>query len=603
MLLSIASTACLTAALLQSSAVPQIEGPAQSAPAPPVRLGPESVLSSPTYEPGVSIEDLLARPLVVNGERIPEQEIRRYLAYGVGSKTLDSLKYQVIIDHELECRAAVGEDLSKYMVREVDFEEEVARQRDAFLLDYPTLDFEREVARALGHVDLWKHSLLQTMTFDLIFLQDDPDLWPPITVAAIIDESGGDFFVIDAKEVYQLRLQEKEEKGLDKLPPWPSMYLDMVLRPMVLDSMHKFAQIEYLPERLPEGAIMTVDGVPILIDEVFEIIRPHLTWLEVAEARHFLAAVALLEADLAQKGALLDRATYEQMWIEEDYERQREVRKWQIKADLDKEGVTDEAERETAIEERIVGWTPEPRDLNRVMFDRQMLAIAGHFHFRSMYSYFEHKRLTASYAQLIAEELEDDAQLRSHLPRTNMVTSAPKNNVEVILCTAFDFHSFRWMEGDAWEQALAKAELLKGQIDKGGDWSKLLELHSDFWDPPQPDKSKAKPIFSFKFKGAWGPQTRNQLLMMMEESELTTWLYGKSVADYAFFEQKVGTVEGPFKGPYGYYLTRVSGRSPATRPLNIHMPRHRTLIQEYYLRNRFNEYSRDVIDGGEVVGR
>lgn len=573
--------------------------------------GPQGVNTSPVQEPGVPVEELLERPLIVNGHRIPTQEIKRMLLFGPGGKILDSMKFQLIMNQELDTLKLQGADLSKYGVSDEEFQAEVDRQRTEFELDYPTLDFGIEVGRAFTHVDLWKHHLRQTMSFDKIFLQDNPDEWPPRTQAAIIDESGGlPIFVDDAKEVYQDRVGRMMSEGLSELPPWPPMYLD-ILRSMVLDSMHKFAYIEYFPSRLEEGAIMSVDGMSVMIDDAWELLGSYVTWKQVQDARHSVATIRAIEDAIealessagdgtSEVQYLMDHEEFDAFWVEHEYNRTRTLLAQQERNNLSQRGVTDPAELDAAVQNFIDNYRGEQKSHSRMLFDRQMYALQS-MGFPSMWSFSEHKRLTDSYANVISEEFSDMRRMQSVLARTNLITSAAQAHVDVLLVSAFDYPTFTWKE-NGWTEAKAEAERLKALLDGGADWAETLELHSDFWDPPQPAKSKARPMYSLKLKGAWGPQSRNQLLQHVVENEFQIWLYGKAVSDYAFFEQPVGSIAGPFRGPDGYYLTRVVSRAPAGRSLNMAEERHVDLLKEYYLRSRFNHYTQEVLRDASIQG-
>jgi hypothetical protein len=220
--------------------------------------------------------------------------------------------------------------------------------------------------------------------------------------------------------------------------------------------------------------------------------------------------------------------------------------------------------------------------------------------FPSLEAYARYQRIVESHERLIAGELADDQKLAAHLAVLNQITGAAKADAEVILLSAYDFDHVRWKE-NGWADAKRRAEELKRQIDAGADWGQMLELHSEFWDPPMPEVGQ-KPQFGFRFKGKWGPQTRNQLLNFMEESEYRIFLYGPSITDHVFFEQPLGTIEGPFKGPKGYYITRLISRTPPSRPLDLGQPVHRQIAEKHYAKVSMNERARALLDKGIESG-
>ena len=74
------------------------------------------------------------------------------------------------------------------------------------------------------------------------------------------------------------------------------------------------------------------------------------------------------------------------------------------------------------------------------------------------------------------------------------------------------------------------------------------------------------------------------------------------LCDYVFFQQPIGVVEGPFVGPWGYYLTKVLRRTPPQRPLNVRNERHVDLLREDYVKTSFIWFSHQALNEAEVVG-
>ena len=103
-------------------------------------------------------------------------------------------------------------------------------------------------------------------------------------------------------------------------------------------------------------------------------------------------------------------------------------------------------------------------------------------------------------------------------------------------------------------------------------------------------------------KGRFGERYRNDLQGMIGESPFHQFVRGFSITDYVFFEQQVGTVAGPFKGPHGYYLTKVMRRMPPTRPLNIGDDRHVGLLREDYVPFSLIGYCEEAFQSADVKG-
>ena len=65
----------------------------------------------------------------------------------------------------------------------------------------------------------------------------------------------------------------------------------------------------------------------------------------------------------------------------------------------------------------------------------------------------------------------------------------------------------------------------------------------------------------------------------------------------------MGVVDGPHKGSFGYYVTKVLRRGAPSRPLNTNDRRHIDLLRDDYARVSFITYAHDALDDSEVGGR
>jgi hypothetical protein len=133
-----------------------------------------------------------------------------------------------------------------------------------------------------------------------------------------------------------------------------------------------------------------------------------------------------------------------------------------------------------------------------------------------------------------------------------------------------------------------------------------VDEHSEYWDPPPPevhDNRKAHDSdVGRKKKGRFGPHYRNDLISYVGESSYTEWLTGQCITDRIFHDQEPGTVAGPFRGPLGWYLTRVKGRTPPARPLDLSDPKSMQLLKDDYLRYAFIQYSKEAVAQAEIKG-
>ncbi|MEO6709575.1 MAG: hypothetical protein ABIP42_08345 [Planctomycetota bacterium] len=501
----------------------------------------------------------LGGPIKVFDKVIDEEMIRRYLCYGVGSKHIDSLKFDVICRGEIAKRKAAGEDVSKLTVSDAEVEKSIEKMRKDFLIKYPSLDFPTEVGRAYLALDVYVSELRPAILFDKTFFPEDPATWPGVTTEAIIMASGGRGFIDDSIESYGQRKQMMIDQQLDEIPADDPILTD-TLRSWLLEALNQFAQVEIDPSKLPDDTLLMVDGSPIKVSEVWTAIAPHVTWENVDETRRFLTQLAVVEHDLAQHGVLMTQPEFE------------------------------------------ANFAPN-RPFRDALTDYEMVAIVLQG-FPSMQSCLRYERMQRSYRNLIKDEIASDAQLIPYLQRANQIAGAAKIDAEVILSSAYDFPNSRW-KVDGWKSAEAKARELKAKLDAGADWGDLLELYSEFWDPPMPEVGQ-KPQFGFVFKGRFGEQTRNQLAGDMLETDYSTFVRGRCLADEIFFDQQGGTISDVKQGPRGYYISRVNSRKPASAGLNLQQPANREFLLNYVCMQRFGAYARqlltDAIAKGDVKG-
>jgi hypothetical protein len=503
------------------------------------------------YDEGVTIDT----PLVVRGVTIPSDEVKRELVSAIGFAFVDFKKFEIILAGELDRRQAAGEDIEKYAPSDADLEKHIAAQRADFALRYPTLDFETEVGRAYMDYRIYLEPARQSILFDRLFIPEDPADWPPLTIE-LIRGFGGDVFVQDAFDSYARRKQQMIDQGLESVPPDDPIIVS-TWRDIVLRALADFATIEYDPAKLPAGALLTVDGQVVTIDSVWSMIAPHVSIFDLVSARRLLGLLTLLEADLESRGELMPREEWEKLFV------------------------------------------PEGKTY-RQMLELHANSANNVFGTPSALSYARFDRVQQSLRKSLADEVAKVPEDRAFVNNINLITGAAKVDAEFILSSAWDGAAVRWKE-NGWDEARKRSFALRAELDAGADWKEVRELHSEFWDPPMPEIGQ-KPQFGFRFKGAFGPQTRNQLLGLLEEAEAMSMLFGGTVTERTFYHQAPGTIAGPLMGPLGYYIVKVGGRTPATSPLDMSKDSHRELVIGYWLRNQLYTRARTLAQAAAAEG-
>ena len=515
----------------------------------------------------------LGGPLVVGEVEIPPDEIKCFLIYGPLRAELEFLRIQAWIEHGIEQR--VRESEAAVAAWEVAGEERGARPRSwhredlepeeesvlryvlrgvaAIEREFPTLDLDTEIRREHRHVDWFTRELRQEVVFDDEALADDPDRWPPITFE-VLREEAGEILVDDFRNSFERRTSDLEEAreewrarvaagdpeaGVEPtLAPEDSFYRE-ILREIVVDQLDRRARVRTAKDGLSADLVFTLDidgdehpELSLTTHELWERVKERVSAEEIAEARRFLALVEATRQRLAREGQLMSPA---------DAVARREKRRdatWPICINIS----------------HLPPWYPGSE-------------------FPSPEAYASYEWLSESYRSSVRTTITDGddgslpAVLLEQLKYTGQSRALAMVDVDVLLCSAFDFRGLRWKEA-GWEDAARRAERLIGIVESGGaGWSELLREHSDFWDPPVHGTRRGADCSRF-YRGEFGKRTWSDLRHRMAESDYSQFLNGKLLTDELFFHLPIGSITGPHRCHWGYCLVRVNERTPPTRPLD-----------------------------------
>jgi hypothetical protein len=606
-------------ALVQSAAPAQpgaVAGPAKAATAQPA---PDDGKSS------------FGEPLYVNGKRITDRQIKLHLIYGACARMVDLAKINLIVEDQIS-RTAIENAESEIKKRETEkpfasaderkkaldaeiqkqksrahekynvSDEEVEKEFNATVADfkqkYPVLDVPAEVSRAFRTVDWYRKELRQSLIFDNVFLPPNPDEWPVVTKEAVRADSG-DILVEDAKTSYETRKKAAEKNG-GVFPKEDVIYVNM-MRQIVRDAVFGLVDFKYASDGIADNLCLWADtngdGKPeltITIDEMWNKVSDTVAQTEIDDAKQWYITSTATRDRLEKEGVLLSR--------------------------------DDCGKAMAALLKQFEGST----------LNLEQLATKT-FYFPSLESYKDYYCMLESFKHMLEPKLQagpagDLAQpLREHFDKANRIMGLGQVDVEVLLVSAMDIPHFQWKK-DGWAWAEKTSKEIKAKIDantqafneqmakkneakaKGEEykpdqpvldsyrfWSQMIDDHSDYWDPPTPEGGKGSDV-GMKRKGRFGPRYRNDLISFIGESYYSCWATGTAITDYVFFDQAEGTVAGPFKGPLGYYLTRVVRRTPPTRPLNLSEPKHVELLRDDYLRVAFMQYAKEAVAQATVKG-
>jgi len=493
--------------------------------------------------------------LVINGFEVPQAMLRRELVYQLGNHLLESAKLDLFIQEEMEAQIEAGAEAGSFEISADEVQGAADQAVEQIREQYPTEEVETVLASNRLDQGRLVDQVRQTRLFDRVFLPPNPRDWPESTVA-LMEGSGGQQLVDKLIESWETR----EAAGEEIDPNDPSMAMwKTILRKLVIQGLNKNAVVKTAADGLPDSICLEVNGRQVLTDDLYGLVSERVTDSEMLRARTWLSKTIALEQALSSGGHLLEGEALRTAW---------------------------EAHEEPYRE------SPFPLEVLAMGFKK----------FPSMDSYKRYFQLLESYHQSLGEALSDEA-LAGHLEsRANQMLGLAQVNCEIILCGAFDFRTNSWRE-NGWVEAASEARRVAIKLRDGLDWYEVLEEHSDFWDPPTPQNAQFNQPQQRKNGGRFGPLNRNELVQRIGESEFDMFLLGTSVADHVFFDQEVGSIDGPFRGTHGYYITRVLTRSQPTRPpLSLVDENQRELIVQDYLSVMFNAYARDVMAEAEVQG-
>lgn len=505
----------------------------------------------------------LGGPLKVNGKEIPISAIKREMVYAAGAQVLEGKKLDVIIDEEIERRVAAGEDRAKFEFTQEEKDTLLAAALQQIKDQYPTLDPMEVLERNGLSKRILEGQVGQTLRFDKVFLPSDPRQWPVTTTDAITESAGADFItkLREAQDEKDRKAKEAAAGTPGEPTPAPDKkgeeMFKMIMRKMVMQSLFDKSVVKYASNGLPEGVAMQVNQKNIMTDDIYELVSGGLNDERIRQTRVWLAKIEACKQELQRLGTWIGDEEFQKLFAEH-------------KAPYDQ--------------------SP---------FKLEVIAT-GFKRFPSMDSYMTYFRVLKSYERMIQMEINDE-NLTKHLVRANKLLGLSRCNAQMILCSAIDMSTGKWRP-DGWEYAKNRAlEASKLLAEKNGEnWDEVLEQYSEFWDPPVP-VGQPNVNSNLRNKGRLGIVNRNEMLQRIDESEYSMFVEGAGIVDYVFFDQPEG-IDGPFKGPHGYYITRVISRTPPTKEFSLAEPAQRDLVVQDYLSMRINQWAQELLENAKVEG-
>ena len=549
---------------------------------------------------------ILGEQLVINGEKIPFEEIKRQIVFGpLGIEPLRLSRLRIFIEEEEKRQIADGADPKKFQIEQSDVDTAIAdaeKQIDELYEGqevnlenlYPTKD------------EAWLDNVKLTQRFNRVFLPENPNDYPPITIDALeegMDQSGQTSLYTHLLNDWQMRQDDPD------LPPDPvgKAMLAMITNQTVIKYLEKSSETVSDLSKLPEGVAMQVNGQNLMIEDLWNTMKARVTHTEVETAKRWIVNMKLIEKTLKQGGHWLDDETFQKRY--DDYTAPYKDSPFSI------ETIALRFQKFPTVDAYKSYFRISESMKSKIRSDMRNAVVRKHGEDIENEAKSKAERLVAegndkSVADLHTELKEEITQdyvdqrwdenlVRTSATRTSKLAGDARIQVDIIMVSAYDFALKRWKEG-GWEEAEKRTKALVQGLANGLSWKDAVEQYSDFYDPPIPTNQTSE--FTLNNKGRFRAIARNDLMKRLEESTFSGFVFGESLTDNSFSDIPVGKVQDPIRGPYGYYVVKLYSRGGPKRMLDFENADHRELIEQDFVAMRLERFVRNLVENNEILG-
>ncbi len=511
-------------------------------------------------------------PLVVNGELVNPNEVKRFLVYNVGAPFLAAFERTSLV----KC----------YTGEAVDFEapgtsREFERLEAQFLKHYEERLLEPAIRLEFGSRSTANFALAALSQFEAYFLPLNPEHWPQVSIDALAAEADGQVLE-EARRDYKEWLASGGTRGSGG-EVWRSY-----LRETVELAIRERVSVETWKDGLPPEVVMRVtgeSGAPreeLSLRDAFEQVLPALDSELIARERRWVTALTAARQKLREDGLLLSKPDADEAY--------------------------DEFQRPLGC-----------------FFSPESIALYTDY-FPSLDHHRAYFDLAQSYDQVFeADDREldhDQLPLRAldHLNVVNRRKGLARVIAKVVHVSARDNHSGH-ITAKGWKSALEtasdaardletrlSASYALDQTEAGvaavksrkvrSLWERVAGEYSNgthppsFSSPPRSGRSSSRCYSeSWPSRGVTYHDARSQLF----SSHYSELLSVESITDRVFSEQEAGSVSPPLRTPEGYAVVWLIGRKEPTNPLRLSEDRHRRLLRDEASRLEFSEYWRNAL--------
>lgn len=503
-----------------------------------------------------SIDDLpaedptLGKPLVINGKLVPFEDIQKQLCLNsIGASEINDARIKIFVDEERARLAASGAPPERYELAPDEVEEYLKGVETNLQLEFPEGDVAlNDVLRSLASHDP-KEKLGTQIQFSKLFMPADPADFPPITQEAILKQQGGQGVLDHYKQAFEARKGFEGKVVKDEA----ERQFDAAIMQQILSHLVESASI--VPDPAP-GVLYRINGIDLTTEGIWERIKERVTAADVLMAKQWIVNTTLMKDALVKAGA----------WLND--------------------------------EEAFAAYFAHSDPYKDSIFSQERVALMVKM-FPSIEYYKHYRRIFDSFQRMRAPTPEELAKHSKY--RTEKVVGQVAADVDVILCSAYEIKTNNWKD-DGWVKAENRMrDVINLLVEEQRPWEELLERYSDFYQQPVPLSQRGL-IEPPTPKGQFRNIQRNGLLPQLGESDFTLFLNGTSVTDFIFFDQEVGSLGQPMRGPWGWYLPRLLRRTRAPERVTMDQPTMDLLVLDDYLNYHLNSWAQELIKSSQVYG-
>lgn len=425
----------------------------------------------------------------LNGQDVTQSDFKAWLALTGGQTGVLNAQLEVMSRRLLKKLVESGASADAYAVSEADIEAK--------------LKGEEELARSQGEEGLrqYKERIEQQMGMDkyrafvTAHLQAEKILLPPIVPLT----EGGEPQSLPVESAALLDDQPELRDYLNNAylggQDFPAMFRTQFLR-MLLDKLIERAVIQYATESpLPENVYMTIEGEPVMVDDVLRFVTPDRETRE--NALRALLLYRSIDQVLKDNDALLSNEDFAAEFAAHDAE------------------------------------------YRGTLFPlRNLIGLRG---FLNLAEYREYYRRRVAFQRMIADTVTEKELREHHEKYGKLFYDSGKASVETIWASLVEAEKTAKQGQAGWSLVQERIDNAKRMLEEG---KAMGEVRTAL--------GQAHPL---EPTGVIAAKMRNELRQLFGETEYTIFIGGYSLADDIFYNR----VEGELVGPVRFDRTMLPG--------------------------------------------